>query len=51
MRELTKIEYWDRGYVARNETVELKFDWRNYIDCLIAGKTLFPNIFAISRRN
>jgi 2-polyprenyl-3-methyl-5-hydroxy-6-metoxy-1,4-benzoquinol methylase len=38
MRELTKIEYWDQGYVARHEAAELTFDWRNHVDCLIAGK-------------
>lgn len=38
MRELTKIEYWDQGYEARNEAAELAFGWRDYINCLIAGK-------------
>lgn len=38
MRELTKIEYWDHGYGLRNETAELKFDWRNHVDCLIAAR-------------
>lgn len=38
MRELTKIEYWDQGYGARNDVAELTFDWRNHIDRLIADK-------------
>lgn len=38
MRALTKIEYWDQGYEARNEAAELTFGWRDYINYLIAEK-------------
>lgn len=38
MRALTKVEYWDQGYVSRNGVGELKFGWRNYINYLIAEK-------------
>jgi len=38
MNALTRPEYWERGYVARDEPVEYRFGWRDYVNHLLAKK-------------
>jgi 2-polyprenyl-3-methyl-5-hydroxy-6-metoxy-1,4-benzoquinol methylase len=38
MSSLTKIEYWDQGYISRKEIADLAFGWRNHANDLISEK-------------
>jgi 2-polyprenyl-3-methyl-5-hydroxy-6-metoxy-1,4-benzoquinol methylase len=38
MNALTRREYWDQGYAARDERAECRFDWREYVNHLLVKK-------------
>ncbi|ALA60773.1 class I SAM-dependent methyltransferase [Nitrospira moscoviensis] len=38
MNALTRPEYWEQGYVAREEGTEYRFGWRDYANHLLAKK-------------